>query len=71
MAKILVTGAAGFIGSHTSTRLLARGDSQQHVGEATWFISHTWACALLFFGLKQKDFFQSSIYLGQSPRIFS
>jgi UDP-glucuronate 4-epimerase len=26
MAKILVTGAAGFIGSHTSTRLLARGD---------------------------------------------
>ncbi len=26
MAKILVTGAAGFIGSHTSQRLLARGD---------------------------------------------
>jgi UDP-glucuronate 4-epimerase len=26
MAKILVTGAAGFIGSHTSERLLARGD---------------------------------------------
>jgi UDP-glucuronate 4-epimerase len=26
MAKILVTGAAGFIGSHTSLRLLARGD---------------------------------------------
>jgi UDP-glucuronate 4-epimerase len=26
MAKILVTGAAGFIGSHTATRLLARGD---------------------------------------------
>lgn len=26
MAKILVTGAAGFIGSHTSARLLARGD---------------------------------------------
>ena len=26
MAKILVTGAAGFIGYHTSERLLARGD---------------------------------------------
>ena len=26
MAKILVTGAAGFIGFHTSMRLLARGD---------------------------------------------
>ena len=26
MAKVLVTGAAGFIGYHTSTRLLARGD---------------------------------------------
>jgi len=26
MAKILVTGAAGFIGSHTATRLLARGE---------------------------------------------
>ena len=26
MAKILVTGAAGFIGDHTSERLLARGD---------------------------------------------
>lgn len=26
MAKILVTGGAGFIGSHTSERLLARGD---------------------------------------------
>ncbi len=26
MAKILVTGAAGFIGSHATTRLLARGD---------------------------------------------
>ena len=26
-------------------RLLARGDSQQHVGEATWFISHTWSNA--------------------------
>ena len=25
--KILVTGAAGFIGFHTSQRLLARGDS--------------------------------------------
>ncbi|MFO0073714.1 MAG: SDR family NAD(P)-dependent oxidoreductase, partial [Gemmatimonas sp.] len=27
MAKILVTGAAGFIGYHTSERLLARGDT--------------------------------------------
>src|SRR5690348_16131838 len=27
MAKILVTGAAGFIGYHTSARLLARGDT--------------------------------------------
>ena len=27
MAKILVTGAAGFIGYHTATRLLARGDT--------------------------------------------
>lgn len=27
MARILVTGAAGFIGSHTATRLLDRGDS--------------------------------------------
>ena len=26
MARILVTGGAGFIGSHTSERLLARGD---------------------------------------------
>ena len=26
MSKILVTGAAGFIGSHLSLRLLARGD---------------------------------------------
>ena len=26
MARILVTGAAGFIGFHTSMRLLARGD---------------------------------------------
>jgi hypothetical protein len=23
-------------------RLVARGDAAQHVGEATWFISHTW-----------------------------
>jgi hypothetical protein len=23
-------------------RLMARGDTAQHVGEATWFISHTW-----------------------------
>src|SRR3954468_16167552 len=27
MAKILVTGAAGFIGYHTATRLLERGDT--------------------------------------------
>ena len=27
MAKILVTGAAGFIGFHTATRLLERGDT--------------------------------------------
>ena len=24
-------------------RLVARGDAAQHVGEATWFISHTWS----------------------------
>ena len=27
MAKILVTGAAGFIGMHTASRLLDRGDT--------------------------------------------
>ena len=26
-------------------RLMARGDTAQHVGEATWFISHTWSNA--------------------------
>ena len=26
-------------------RLVARGDAAQHVGEATWFISHTWSNA--------------------------
>jgi hypothetical protein len=26
-------------------RLLARGDAAQHVGEATWFVSHTWSNA--------------------------
>jgi hypothetical protein len=26
-------------------RLVARGDAAQHVGEATWFISHTWSSA--------------------------
>jgi hypothetical protein len=26
-------------------RLVARGDAAQHVGEATWFISHTWSTA--------------------------
>ena len=27
-------------------RLLARDDAAQHVGEATWFISHTWSNAV-------------------------
>ena len=26
-------------------RLMARGETAQHVGEATWFISHTWSNA--------------------------
>jgi hypothetical protein len=26
-------------------QLMARGDTAQHVGEATWFISHTWSNA--------------------------
>ncbi len=26
-------------------RLVARGDAAQHVGEATWFVSHTWSNA--------------------------
>ncbi len=26
-------------------RLMERGDAAQHVGEATWFISHTWSNA--------------------------
>ena len=26
-------------------RLLAPGDTAQHVGEATWFVSHTWSNA--------------------------
>ena len=25
---------------------MARGDTAQHVGEATWFISHTWSNAV-------------------------
>ena len=45
-------------------RLVARGDDAQHVGEATWFISHTWSNAfadtlesvLLFFeGREDED----------------
>ena len=45
-------------------RLMARGDTIQHVGEATWFISHTWSNAfadtldavLLFFeGREDED----------------
>ena len=27
-------------------RLVAQGDAAQHVGEATWFISHTWSNAV-------------------------
>jgi len=27
-------------------QLMARGDTAQHVGEATWFVSHTWSNVL-------------------------
>lgn len=33
MAHLLVTGAAGFIGSHVCLRLLARGDTVVGLGE--------------------------------------
>jgi hypothetical protein len=26
-------------------QLMARGDTEQHVGDATWFVSHTWSNA--------------------------
>ena len=31
--------------SSVAEQLMARGDTAQHVGEATWFISHTWSNA--------------------------
>ncbi len=51
-------------------RLVARGDAAQHVGEATWFISHTWnnafadtLDAVLLFFEGQKDAASAKVWL--------